>query len=378
MSSNLSIKVLSNESFNYSNLDAATLSFVQQQTGEIRSLMKRTAQDIIEIGQRLIKVKKCLGHGQYRKWIEAEFNWGKSTANSFENVAKQFADVQNLDTFAPSALYELAAPSTPEKAREEAIILAKAGKRISYTISKQIKQKHQTNLAKQKSESTKQPLASKKSQLLIADTKKSSKDSPLLSTTVVDSNIVSKQFDQQQILEVYSSLPEKPSSSATHKTTNLLLSTDSKSLPFDRWWRLGDHYLYHGKPHSKQFQNQLPNKIALAIAFPPDHNWHWGNIEQEINSSLTLSSNYKDIDLNLLREMLRNALELYTESKETVFMAFVPDPAFLLLAESLDCICFLAESDRERCEAVIQAWILTGGTVETITLDYPNSKAIHE
>ncbi|NJO97824.1 MAG: DUF3102 domain-containing protein [Pleurocapsa sp. CRU_1_2] len=97
MSSNLDIKPIPDKAFDYSSLDTECLDFVQQQTGEIRSLMKRTAQDIIEIGQRLIKVKKLLGYGQYRKWIQAEFNWGKSTANSFENVAKQFAGVQNLD-----------------------------------------------------------------------------------------------------------------------------------------------------------------------------------------------------------------------------------------------------------------------------------------
>ncbi|WP_019503736.1 DUF3102 domain-containing protein [Pleurocapsa sp. PCC 7319] len=368
MSSNLSIKVLSHESFDYSNLDPETLSFVQLQTGEIRSLMKRTAQDIIEIGQRLIKVKKCLGHGQYRKWIEAEFNWGKSTANSFENVAKQFSDVQNLDTFAPSALYELAAPSTPEAARKEAIILAKAGKKISYTVSKQIKQKHQNKLAKLKSESTEQPLSSGKSQLVITDRKESTKDSHVLPTNVVDSHILSQRLNQQKVLEVYSPLSEKPTRTTTQKTVNLSLSTDSKSLQYEKWWRLGNHKLYYGEPNSQQFQNQLPQKIALAVAFPPNHNWHWGKIERKINSSLTLSSSYKDIDLRLLRELLRNALELYTESKEIVFMAFVPDPAFLLLAESLDCQCFLAESDLERCEAVIQAWKQTGGDVETMAL----------
>ena len=144
MSSSLSVKSLSNQNFDYSNLDAETVYFIKEQTGEIRTLMKRTAQDIIQIGQKLIEIKKRLGYGQYRKWIETEFHWGKSTANSFENVARHFADVHNLDIFAPLALYELAALSTPESARQEAITKAQAGEKIGYKLAQEIKKKHIT------------------------------------------------------------------------------------------------------------------------------------------------------------------------------------------------------------------------------------------
>lgn len=138
MSSTTPVKVQANKEFDYSSLDAETLHFVRQQTIEIRALMKRTARDIIAIGQKLIEVKQHLGYGQYRKWIETEFTWGKSTANSFENVARQFANVQNLDIFAPSALYELAAPSTPVSAREEVIARAKAGEKSVTNLLKKL------------------------------------------------------------------------------------------------------------------------------------------------------------------------------------------------------------------------------------------------
>ena len=57
-------KVTSNNNFDYSTPDAETLDFVREQTGEIQLLMKRTAQDIITIGQKLIEIKKR------RCWIE--------------------------------------------------------------------------------------------------------------------------------------------------------------------------------------------------------------------------------------------------------------------------------------------------------------------
>lgn len=66
--------------FDYASLDAGTSQFVQQQTGEIRVLMKRTAQGIIEVGQKLIEVKEKLGHGRFGEWLEAEFAWSDFTA----------------------------------------------------------------------------------------------------------------------------------------------------------------------------------------------------------------------------------------------------------------------------------------------------------
>ena len=66
--------------FDYTSLDAATSAFIRQQTGEIRALMKRTGQDIIDLGQRLILVKEKLGHGQFGMWLAAEFDWTSRTA----------------------------------------------------------------------------------------------------------------------------------------------------------------------------------------------------------------------------------------------------------------------------------------------------------
>src|SRR6185503_9709278 len=101
--------------FDYQALDAETRIVVQQRTGEIKALMKRTAQDIIEIGEKLIEVKERLGHGHFGEWLGAEFEWTPMTAQRFMQVATQFKNNNLLDlNFAPSALYLLAAPGTPD------------------------------------------------------------------------------------------------------------------------------------------------------------------------------------------------------------------------------------------------------------------------
>jgi phage N-6-adenine-methyltransferase len=61
-------------------------------------------------------------------------------------VAERFGgdEIYQIDKFAPSALYLLAAPSTPEPAREEAIARAEAGETITHTVSKVIVNEHKT------------------------------------------------------------------------------------------------------------------------------------------------------------------------------------------------------------------------------------------
>jgi len=128
--------------FDYTTLDAESRSIVQQQTSEIRTLMRRTAQDIINIGQKLISVKEQLGHGQFRNWLKAEFDWSVRTAARFMQVATKFksANLAHLN-IAASAVYLLAEPSTPDEAYEEALELAKR-ENITYAKAKDIINQH--------------------------------------------------------------------------------------------------------------------------------------------------------------------------------------------------------------------------------------------
>ena len=130
--------------FNYAALNPETRIVVQQRTSEIKTLIQRTAQDIFEIGQKLIEVKAKLGHGHFRSWLKVEFEWSVSTATRFMQVAEQFKYTNLIHlSIAASALYELAAPSTPEAARLEAIERASRGELISYSKAKQIADRYQ-------------------------------------------------------------------------------------------------------------------------------------------------------------------------------------------------------------------------------------------
>lgn len=125
--------------FDYNVLDEGTRTVIRQHTLEIKVLIKRTAQGVIEIGQRLIQVKALLGHGAFLTWLEVEFDWAERTARNFMRAAEAFktANFADLD-FAPSALYLLASPSTPESAREQALAQAEAGEAITFSLAKTI------------------------------------------------------------------------------------------------------------------------------------------------------------------------------------------------------------------------------------------------
>lgn len=125
--------------FEYGVLEAEKQRVIQQRTNEIKSLMRRSSQDIIDIGQKLIEVKQQLGHGSFRNWLKFEFNWSVSTATKFMQVWEQFKCVNftHLNITA-STLYLIAAPSTPKEARIKVLERASNGENISYIKAKEI------------------------------------------------------------------------------------------------------------------------------------------------------------------------------------------------------------------------------------------------
>ncbi|OWY69434.1 hypothetical protein B7486_20470 [cyanobacterium TDX16] len=132
------------QSFDYAALDMEAQIAVQKHTCEIKRMMRRTTQDIIEIGEKLIEVKHYLGFGHFSNWLIAEFGWKERTARNFMRVAEVFKSAKFADLFiASSALYLLAAPSTSESARQEALELAKKGEHITYSKARSIISQHQ-------------------------------------------------------------------------------------------------------------------------------------------------------------------------------------------------------------------------------------------
>ena len=123
--------------FNYQALDAETRIVLQQRAVDIKSLVRRSVSDVVEVGIKLAEVRDKLSHnkqGGFKGWLQTEFTWSYETALNYIRVSDWAANNVNFTELdiAPSALYLLAGPSIPNEARQEAIDRAESGERITH------------------------------------------------------------------------------------------------------------------------------------------------------------------------------------------------------------------------------------------------------
>ena len=342
--------------FDYTALDAPTSQFVQQQTGEIRGLMKRTVESIFEIGQRLIVVKERLGHGRFGSWLETEFEWSQDTASNFINVAKKFGKFPNFSEFdmAASALYMLAAPSTPDAARNEALVRAKAGESITYKAAKSIKQKYTSSAAK-----------------LESALKQEIQPVPQLSSTALA--CTSSTRIKQEIVAIRNpaavEVPSAPKVMTPAMDQVLLLPQSSTLAPINDeigvWWQLGTkHLLYAGDPNSLKFLARVPERLGLLFAFPSTANW------QPLIEAKTriITNDYlpQGKDVRLFEDTLESILILYSRVGETIVSCFMPSVEIISVLNRQDRRALVAEPDSKRVTAIISDWKLAGLKVERL------------
>lgn len=57
---------------------------------EIITLKNQTAENMIQIGCKLIEAKKQLSHGEWGVWLENKVEFSQRTANQFMRIAKEF------------------------------------------------------------------------------------------------------------------------------------------------------------------------------------------------------------------------------------------------------------------------------------------------
>ncbi|MHC5761054.1 helix-turn-helix domain-containing protein [Nostoc sp.] len=114
---------------------------------DTRRRPKRSAIDIYYIGLNLLEAQNITEHDEFIAWLRQEFGMGKTSAYKFIYVAKAFKSkipiLGNLiNNITLTALYKLAAPSTPEAARDEAIDILKAGEVLKPDVVKNLIKKY--------------------------------------------------------------------------------------------------------------------------------------------------------------------------------------------------------------------------------------------
>ncbi len=136
----MNITHLDDLTYDYTQIADPTLrTLAQRAAEEIKPRLRRATEDILIIGARLAVIRQYLPHGQWMAWLDAEFEMHDNTARNFISVATRFADKSTIIVnLKPTALYALAAPSTPDDAITQVEALITNGHTPTVAETKQI------------------------------------------------------------------------------------------------------------------------------------------------------------------------------------------------------------------------------------------------
>lgn len=114
---------------------------IEKTTAEILILKDQTAQNIIEIGKRLIKVKENLEHGEFTEWLKQKVDISHRTANNFMKVATTFSNSQAIANLGSTKLFLLA--GLEEEERQEVMQENNVEEMTTRELEQVIKEKKQ-------------------------------------------------------------------------------------------------------------------------------------------------------------------------------------------------------------------------------------------
>ena len=93
------------------------VSSLDQLTAEILVYKQQTAQNIIEIGKRLLEAKEKLPHGEWGRWLEEKVDFKRETARKFMHAAETFGNSQALGNLSQTKVFALL--DLPQEERQE-------------------------------------------------------------------------------------------------------------------------------------------------------------------------------------------------------------------------------------------------------------------
>ena len=123
--------------YNYSSVTPERATLIRERATEIKRMVGEASAKIFEIGRALKAVKKDLPHGEFGRWLSAEFGWTERTAQRMLQVYEVFGKkADTVSVLEPTSLYILAAPSTSEDVRKEAVRRLQNGDVLSTPVVK--------------------------------------------------------------------------------------------------------------------------------------------------------------------------------------------------------------------------------------------------
>jgi Protein of unknown function (DUF3102) len=101
-------------SFDYTQINGAVADNARACAARIQTLFRGQQTASIGIGKELLAIKEELGHGNFVRWIEAEFDLTERTAENYMRAAAMFGDKSEIvSVLRSTTLYRLSAKSAP-------------------------------------------------------------------------------------------------------------------------------------------------------------------------------------------------------------------------------------------------------------------------
>ena len=307
------------DNFDYNILQSERRSIVRQRTEEIKERLKRSAQDIWEIGQKLFEVRSELAYGNFDNWLKAEFGWSRRTAYNFIKVYEAFPERATVAqvSIAASALYQLSSPSTPKKIRNEIIQRAKNGEKITRQDIR-LALKSEEPALKVGAERKFNEAASPKQQIV----------------SVIPQGKRTLDLREDNKIQTFAERSTK------------VLGEPQLSLG---WHQLGEqHFVFYGDTASVQFQKAIP-QVTLAIAVTSndwDHDW----LVDKAENLVVLQESF------LKEELIDTLIALLSESGDIVLFPWLPDKKMIESAHNQKRIIIAGDRMLDRCQkAIVQS-----------------------
>lgn len=316
--------------FDYKTLSPQQRKVVEKRTGEIKERLRRTAQDVWEVGQKLVEVRSQLEYGQFEVWLSAEFGWSRRTAYNFINVYETFGESTNFAQLdiATSALYKLAAPSTPESIRHEFLDKAEQGQKITH---KQINQ----------------ALKIKKTSSILA------KSQPISLPSTKILQVIPKDSSELELKRLKDNLTHQPKPSSQSVMTQTQVKIKSGC------WYLFDivNVLFCGDTALAEFYHRAP-EASLAIAVTSD-DWDHDWLIEKADNLIVLKESY------IKEGIIEQIISLFSAEGDTIILPWLPKEEMLAIAHHLNRRIVAGDPDPERCQKAIDQ---LGLNVEQIRL----------
>ena len=322
--------------FNYDVLDFQQRNEIEQTTAAIKERLRKAAQDIWEIGRMLSEVQSKLQRGQFDDWIKTEFDWSRRTAYKFISVYKRFDRRVNLEeiNIATSALYLLAAESTPDEIREDFIQKARQGEKVTHREVSQV-------VREARSKSTP---AVEKPELLVDDDTTKDNSTILLPT---------KSTSSQQL----TAIPTPPTEIPLSDTSIASNSASQTKLIIERgWYQLSEkHRVYCGDTALSGFSNRIPYaELAIAITA---NDWAHDWLIEKAKTIVVFPESEFD------RQKLTGLIVMFSASEDKIIFPWLPYAEMITVTHQLGRRVYAGDINAEKCQAAVNS---TGLTLEAM------------